>query len=119
MRTQRRKVDLFAALVAIVACAGWMAPCHSAEFIAVQFADLDLDKPQGTAALFNRIKSAARVVCSGYQNAAPADKARYRACIQFAMSNAVARVDNPQLTDYFASRTVPAVQTQERLASKR
>jgi UrcA family protein len=91
----------------------------ASQSITVQFADLDLDKPQGAAALFARIKNAARTVCRGYEGAAPAQKMRYKACVQFALSNAVARVDQPQLSDYFASHTAPATRTPDRLASKR
>lgn len=86
--------------------------------ITVQFADLDLDKPQGAATLFARIKTAAQAVCREFQGASPVEKARYKTCIKFAVSNAVARVDKPQLSDYFASR-VPAPKAPVQLTSKR
>jgi UrcA family protein len=72
----------------------------------VQFADLDLSKPEGAAALFGRIKGAARAVCSAHSKGRlPADKQRYAACVEFAVSNAVTRIDEPVLTDYVASRS--------------
>jgi len=87
--------------------------------LTVQFADLDLDKPQGAATLYIRIKSAAEAVCSDHRGAAPADKMRYKACVQLAVSNAVTRVDRPLLSDYVASRTAPADKTPPQLTSKR
>jgi UrcA family protein len=72
----------------------------------VQFADLDLNKPDGARTLFNRIKGAAKSVCSAHsQGKSPAEQQRYKACLEFAVSNAVARVDEPMLTDYVAART--------------
>jgi len=72
--------------------------------LTVQFADLDLSKSEGAATLFNRIKGAAKQVCSAHSGGATLrDKQRYTACIEFALSNAVARVDRPELTEYVAS----------------
>jgi UrcA family protein len=73
--------------------------------LTVQFADLDLGKDEGAAALFNRIKGAAKQVCSAQSGGMTLrDKQRYSACIEFALSNAVARVDRPELTEYVISR---------------
>lgn len=73
--------------------------------VTVQFADLDLNKDAGAATLFNRIKGAAKKVCSAYSGGTTLlDKQRHAACVDFALSNAVARVDRPELTDYVTSR---------------
>jgi UrcA family protein len=70
----------------------------------VQFADLDLNKDAGAATLFNRIKGAAKKVCSTYGGGTTMrDKQQHAACIDFAVSNAVARVDRPELTEYVTS----------------
>ena len=73
--------------------------------LTVQFADLDLSKDAGAATLFNRIKGAAKKVCSAHSGGTTLrDKQQHAACIEFALSNAVARVDRPELTEYVTSR---------------
>jgi UrcA family protein len=73
--------------------------------LTVQFADLDLSKDVGAATLFNRIRGAAKRVCSAHSNGATLlEKQQYAACVEFALSNAVARVDRPELTGYVTSR---------------
>ena len=73
--------------------------------LTVQFADLDLSKDAGAATLFNRIKGAAKRVCSTHSDGTTLrEKQKYAACIEFALSNAVARVDRPELTEYVTSR---------------
>lgn len=75
----------------------------------VRFADLDLAKPQDVAALYRRIRSAARLVC----NAAgvPWDVRQVRnwtRCFNRAVEEAVLRVDRPALTALYRERTKPA-----------
>jgi UrcA family protein len=73
----------------------------------VQFADLDLNKAAGAATLFNRIRGAAHAVCGGYPSGTTLrDQQHHAACVSFAVSNAVARVDEPMLTQYVANRSV-------------
>jgi UrcA family protein len=73
--------------------------------LTVQFADLDLSKNEGAATLFNRIKGAAMRVCSSHSGGKTIlDKQRHAACVDLALSNAVARVDRPELTDYVTGR---------------
>jgi UrcA family protein len=65
----------------------------------VSYADLDLSKPAGAQALYNRIKRAAREVCGSadyYKNVSP-PKA-WRECVDTAVADAVAEVDRPSLT---------------------
>ena len=65
--------------------------------VTVQFADLDLSKDAGLAMLFDRMKGAATRVCSGHRGGtALRDTQQYAACVDFALSNAVARVDRPR-----------------------
>jgi UrcA family protein len=84
---------------------------HSADWtepksVTVEFADLDLSRADGTARLFNRIKLAARKVCGGsYVDRLQEKKKQRAACIEFALSDAVARVDRPELTQYVASQS--------------
>jgi UrcA family protein len=73
--------------------------------LTVQFADLDLSKDAGAATLFNRIKGAAMKVCSAHSGGTTLrDKQQHATCVDFALSNAVARVDRPELTEYVTSR---------------
>ncbi|NLG76216.1 MAG: UrcA family protein [Xanthomonadaceae bacterium] len=71
----------------------------------VRFADLDLDKTEGAATLFSRIRAAARSVCDEHRSRELIRQQRYIACIDLAVANAVARVDEPTLTEYYANRT--------------
>ena len=84
----------------------------------VRFADLDLSKTEGAAALFSRIRAAARSVCEEHRSRELIRQQRYVACIELAVSNAVARVDEPMLTGYFASRT-SRPSSAETIASRR
>jgi UrcA family protein len=73
--------------------------------LTVQFADLDLSKDAGLARLFDRLKGAATRVCSGQSGGTTLrDHQQYAACVDFALSNAVARVDRPELTEYVVGR---------------
>lgn len=71
----------------------------------VKYGDLDLSRDAGVAALFSRIKTAAREVCE------PVDvvflnlvRQRYN-CSQDAIARAVADVNAPLLTSYFVEKT--------------
>jgi len=70
----------------------------------VKYADLDLNRDAGVAALFSRIKTAAREVCE------PMDvfflnlvRQQYN-CSQDAIARAVADVNAPLLTSYFLEK---------------
>jgi len=87
-------------------------PTDDAYSVTVKFADLDLDRQAGIAKLYVRIKGAARRVCD--QQAIDEPAASYPACVKRAMSTAVARIDRPMLSEYFAQvgnkplKTAPA-----------
>jgi len=71
----------------------------------VNFADLDITRIENAAVLFTRIRGAAKSVCDGYYSSRDlVRKQQYAACYRTAMSNAVAKVDEPVLTDYVARR---------------
>ena len=81
-------------------------PTSAPKSLTVQFADLDLSKLEGAATLFGRLRNAAQTVCSAHRGGASLrDKQQYAACTEFALSNAVARVDRPVLTQYVIDRT--------------
>jgi UrcA family protein len=62
----------------------------------VKYADLDVSKPQGAAALYARIKQAARQVCLPLEDRDFRSKA-HDACVHKAIADAVAKVDLPEL----------------------
>jgi UrcA family protein len=70
--------------------------------VRVQFADLDLDTPEGAATLMRRIRSAAEQVCGPPEKPLP-QWSRHRACIKFAVSTAVATVDRPVVSEYLVN----------------
>lgn len=71
--------------------------------IVVQFADLNLDSPEGAARLLWRIRSAAERVCANPAKSLE-KKMQEKACIKFAVANAVATVDRPTLSRYVMVR---------------
>ena len=88
--------------------------------LTVQFADLNLSKDAGLATLFDRIKGAAERVCSAHSGGTTLrDQQQYAACVDFALSNAIARVDRPELTDYIVSRHASEKKAQTKVANRR
>ena len=63
----------------------------------VHYADLNLSSPQGAAALYRRIKWAARDVC-GWNDDVLEMQADARACVEKAIADAVTRVGRLELT---------------------
>jgi UrcA family protein len=71
----------------------------------VRFSDLDLSKMDGAAALYVRLHQAARTVCNSLQSRDLPMAAKYEACVQAAVTDAVASVNRPLLTQYHELRT--------------
>jgi UrcA family protein len=104
------KIPTFYVSAAILSLAV-MHPAHATDTApksqTVEFADLDLNKVAGAATLFKRIRGAAQAVCGGYLSGTTLrDQQRHDACMSFAVSNAVAEVDEPMLMQYVANRRV-------------
>jgi len=88
--------------------------------LTVQFGDLDLNKDAGLTTLFDRIKGAAERVCSAHSGGTTLrDQQQYAACVDFALSNAIARVDRPELTDYIVNRHSSEKKAQAKVANRR
>lgn len=77
----------------------------SAKQYVVRFADLDLSKMAGATALYDRLQRAARVVCDPLESRDLAFATRYRACMDQAVSSAVASINRPLLSEYHQLRT--------------
>ena len=69
----------------------------------VKFKDLDVGTPAGVEALYRRIHSAARRVCTS-SNAWP-ETVSAAACAKDAEARAVAKVNLPSLTAYYRAKT--------------
>jgi UrcA family protein len=68
----------------------------------VSFADLNLTKRAGTVTLFTRIRNAARTVCGPAPDISFADgRADWNRCVNDAIADAVAKVGDANLTDYY------------------
>jgi UrcA family protein len=63
----------------------------------VKYTDLNVSNPAGAAVLYARIKQAARQVCYPLGGRDPASQARMKACLNHAITEAVAKVDEPAL----------------------
>ncbi len=63
----------------------------------VKFADLDLSRPQDARRLYGRIKYAARQVCDNDPMSDLRLLQIYETCLRKAVTDAVARVQSPQL----------------------
>ena len=81
---------------------------------------LDLNKAAGAATLFNRIKGAALAVCESHRGSMTLrDQERHADCMRIAVSNAVARVDEPMLTQYVVNTSGSGRQARSTIASSR
>ena len=71
----------------------------------VRFHDLDLSRMDGAAALYSRIRGAARIVCEPLDSRDIGFSAGYRICMEGAIADAVRRVNRPLLSQYHQWRT--------------
>ena len=70
--------------------------------VTVSYLGLDLSKPEGAAVLLSRIQRAATRACGGYPDWPPLQyrqMGRFRACRDKAIADAVARLDQPRVTE--------------------
>jgi UrcA family protein len=81
------------------------APPEAVPSIVVHFGDLDVTRGEGATALFRRLKSAAETVCAPLDDRDVARHMKFRACVQRAISTAVAQVDQAALTRYYEANT--------------
>jgi UrcA family protein len=108
INSKHLSVVWFAAL-AMFACmlgAGQVAadPSDNPPTVAVNYADLDLSKPEGAAVLYGRLEHAARQVCGNIDGRRLEQVAHWEACYQRALREAVGAVDKPTLTTYHNAR---------------
>jgi UrcA family protein len=82
----------------------------------VKFSDLNLSTSQGAAALYARIKTAAKSVCPGAEDRDLGVRSRSGACIERAVQTAVVEVNAPALSALYSQSTGKVVPT--RLAAR-
>jgi len=70
----------------------------------VSFAGLDLSSKAGAAILYQRIKGAAQQVCGSVDRRQLAQLARWSACYEKALADAVAQVNQPQVTALYRTQ---------------
>jgi UrcA family protein len=80
--------------------------------IIVRFGDLNLERPAGVAALYRRLKLAAKHVCGESEPPGSAIiSAAWRVCEAQAVDRAVVTVDRPSLTAYHREHTASKHET--------
>jgi len=78
--------------------------------VVVRYGDLDLDTSDGVATLHTRLSRAARQVCSPLDSRVLGLRDQYALCVSGAVTQSVARVNNPRLTSFHRyGRTAAAV----------
>jgi UrcA family protein len=82
----------------------------------VKFGDLNISSPEGAAALYARIKSAAVAVCPRIDEHDLGQRSELKACVDHAVSTAVIRVNAPELSALYTKSTGKEVPT--RLAAR-
>jgi UrcA family protein len=85
----------------------WAAPPETRS-VEVSFRDLDLSTASGAAKLYRRIQAAARNVCQ-YEPTSPREPIIWKYCVRPAVDAAVAKVDNPLLTQLHSGHSSPVV----------
>lgn len=84
----------------------------------VSFGDLNLNHADGVKVLYSRLSAAARAVC-GSSSYPYMLRAESRKCVRTSLANAIAAIDNPNLTAFADNRTNGSNVTGITLASRR
>jgi UrcA family protein len=121
MKTVQRILSLtLIAIASIFICGN--ATAHDADGPpqhVVSYADLNLDNAAGIKVLYRRLFQAARGVCQTIPSAPYLRKLEAKRCQRTAMNDAVAAVNNANLTAYYNERTMGTKDGDEKLASGR
>jgi UrcA family protein len=107
---------LFGAVASGFAVLPAVADSFDAPKVTVKYGDLNLSNPQGAGALYARIRSAAKSVCSQFDGPGIDPYMQRDACINKAIFDAVTKVNNPALSAAYGAKTGKKVPT--RLVSR-
>jgi UrcA family protein len=94
----------------------WASDTHGAPTsLYLPVSAIDFSTPERVAALYRRIRNAARSVCGYADSRFREEQAAWEGCVAEAIGRAVAGVDNATLTDYYLARanrgrTTPATE---------
>ena len=91
---------IFGALASTFSAVSAADPSSSVS-VTVKFADLKTSNPSSARVLYERIRAAAQGACSYYWFKTDADEAR---CVHDAIANAVAKVNQPELSAIYNSK---------------
>ena len=107
-RKSRHHVHTLALLgVCLLGTLAWAGP-PATRSVEVSFRDLDLNTASGAAKLYRRIQAAARGVCQ-YEPTSPREESIWQYCVRPTVNAAVAKVNNPLLTELHSGHSSPAV----------
>lgn len=73
--------------------------------VTVSIEAFDLSKAQGAQAVYTRLRSAARQVCRNFEGRGLNLRKQHRECVNYALDNAVADVNNARLTALHRAET--------------
>lgn len=92
---------------------GFAIPAGAADArsITVKFGDLNVSSPEGAAALYARIRSAAKTVCSPAESSADPFRTEFSACVHKAIADAVTKVNRMELYTVYNQHNTPALPT--------
>ncbi|HEY2463966.1 MAG TPA: UrcA family protein [Steroidobacteraceae bacterium] len=88
---------MFAALTSSIAAVSFASDSTDPLQVKVKYADLNVSSTSGAATLYSRIRNAARIVCRPFESAELASKKHLAACVDKAMNNAIAEINQPAL----------------------
>jgi UrcA family protein len=96
------------------------APPSDVPTAVVKFGDLDTTGSAGKEQLYRRLTQAAHAVCRSLDPSGSVARLAplYKACIDQAVSGAVAKIDRADFTDYVAMRTAKPARAGIQLASR-
>jgi UrcA family protein len=110
MKTANRFSNLIATALFGVFCSSFAAlPAAADGFeplkVTVKFADLDVSRQPGATVLYHRIRTAAKEVCSPYDHSGAVARPYLDACVDQAITDAVAEINVPALLAVYSAKT--------------
>jgi UrcA family protein len=87
------------------------ADATDARSITAKFGDLNVSSPDGAAALYGRIRSAAKTVCLPAQSNSDPFKSEFNTCLHKAIADAVTKVNRMELYTVYNQHNTPALPT--------
>ena len=96
-------------LVALAVSGVAAAAPRGTDSVVVRFGDLDLNTQAGVVRLHERIRNAAESVCNTLDTRILGLRDAYDECVKEAVSNGVAAVANPNLSNFHSSKGKRAI----------